>query len=82
MTLQGSVDGHWKKGFIETVVGLHRGVTDVASSLTVVPTKGSADQADTADVLAAALTRQALTVEVQVRSRPVSKKGARRLPEP
>jgi len=40
VTLQGSVDGHWKKGFVETVVGLHRGVTDVASSLTVVPTKG------------------------------------------
>ena len=62
VTLQGSVDGHWKKGFVETVVGLHRGVTDVASSLTVVPTKGSADQA-TADDIVAAFNRHALMIE-------------------
>ena len=71
-----------RKNLLNTVVALHPGVTDVESGLTVEPTKGAADQADTADVLAAALTRQALTVELQVRSRPVSKKGARRLPEP
>jgi osmotically-inducible protein OsmY len=62
VTLKGSVDAHWKKSFIETVVALPRGVSDVESSLTVVPTKGIADQG-TADEIVAALKRHALMVE-------------------
>jgi osmotically-inducible protein OsmY len=62
VTLKGSVDGHWKKGFVETVVALQCGVTDVESSLTVVPTKAAADQA-TAEDIVAALKRHALMVE-------------------
>lgn len=62
VTLQGSVDALWKKGFVETTVSLQRGVSDVESKLTVVPTKGSADQV-TADDIAAALERHALLVD-------------------
>jgi osmotically-inducible protein OsmY len=75
VSLQGSVDAHWKKEFVNTVVALHPGVTDVESGMTVEPTKGAADQA-TADGLVAALARHALMVEVQTKSRPVSKKDA------
>jgi len=59
VSLEGSVDVHWKKRFVEELVAMHRGVTDVESSLTVVPTKNAADQA-TADDIIGALGRHAM----------------------
>jgi osmotically-inducible protein OsmY len=59
VTLDGSVDAYWKKGFLETVVSLMGGVADIESRLSVVPTKATADQA-TADDIVAALDRHAL----------------------
>jgi osmotically-inducible protein OsmY len=57
--LEGSVDAHWKKSFVEELVAIHKGVEDVRSSLTVVPTKDAADQA-TADDIFGALQRHAM----------------------
>lgn len=59
VTLEGSVDVHWKKSFVEELVAIHKGVEDVRGSLTVVPTKDAADQA-TADDIIGALRRHAM----------------------
>lgn len=59
VTLEGSVDAGWKKSYVEALVERCRNVTGVDSALTVVPTKGAADQA-TADDLVHALERHPL----------------------
>ncbi|MEE4273691.1 MAG: BON domain-containing protein [Thermoanaerobaculales bacterium] len=59
VSLEGSVDADWKKAYVEALVARRPGVEDVTSKLSVVPTKGAADQA-TADDLIGALERHPL----------------------
>lgn len=59
VTLEGSVDVDWKKEYVEQLVAVTKGVRNVVSNLTVVPTKGVADQT-TADSINAALQKHAL----------------------
>ena len=59
VSLEGSVDAHWKKSHVETLIGRRPEVLEIESALTVVPTRGAADQA-TADDLVRALDRHPL----------------------
>jgi osmotically-inducible protein OsmY len=59
VTLEGSVDAGWKKGYVETLIARRPGIKKVESKLSVVPTKDAADQA-TADDLIRALDRHPL----------------------
>jgi osmotically-inducible protein OsmY len=73
--LLGSVDVLWKKSYVEELVAVHRGVRDVKSSLTVVPTRSEDDQA-VAVAISSALDRHSMIdashVTVRVEDRCVS----------
>jgi osmotically-inducible protein OsmY len=59
VTLEGSVDALWKKGLVGGLIAQQRGIFAVDNKLSVVPTRGAADQA-TADEIRAALGRHVL----------------------
>lgn len=69
VTLEGSVDTHWKRLYVEDVVANVRGVVTIHNNLSVVPTRSVTDQM-IADDIVSALRRDLLVdadkVEVSV----------------
>jgi osmotically-inducible protein OsmY len=53
VSLEGSVDAHWKRSYVKALVARRPEVLEVENALTVVPTKGAADQATATDLVRA-----------------------------
>jgi osmotically-inducible protein OsmY len=53
VTLEGSVDGHWKKRFVENRISGVRGIVGIENKLAVVPSKRVDDEALAEDIVAA-----------------------------
>lgn len=78
VTLEGSVDTHWKRPYIEETVGNVRGVVAIHNNITVVPTRSVTDQIIAEDVMAALhrnLVVDAASIEVRVENAVVTLSG-------
>lgn len=78
VTLEGAVDTHWKRPYVEEIVGNIRGVVAIHNNLAVVPTRSVTDQIIAEDVVAA-LKRNLLvdadSIEVRVENAIVTLSG-------
>lgn len=78
VTLDGSVDTHWKRPYIEEIIGNVRGVVAIQNNITVVPTRSVTDQIIAEDVMAALhrnLVVDVASIEVRVENAIVTLSG-------